>query len=131
MKNKLLEALCKAKTVAVSGHVRSDGDCVGSCMALYHYIKDNYADTKAVVFLEPDVYKRQGLDRPLKKEKDFARSLGKEVELKLYKPVNKQKEFIGCLKEYDKDTVTIELDDEETVTFNRADIAIIRLAFFY
>lgn len=59
MKNKLLEALCKAKTVAVSGHVRSDGDCVGSCMALYHYIKDNYADTKAVVFLEPvaDSYK--------------------------------------------------------------------------
>lgn len=59
MKNKLLESLCKAKTVAISGHVRSDGDCVGSCMALYHYIKDNYADTKAVVFLEPvaDSYK--------------------------------------------------------------------------
>lgn len=72
-----------------------------------------------------------GLDRPLKKEKDFARSIGKEVELKLYKPVNKQKEFIGCLKDFDKDTVTIELDDEETVTFNRSDIAIIRLAFFY
>lgn len=72
-----------------------------------------------------------GLDRPLKKEKDFARSIGKEVELKLYKPVNKQKEFIGRLKDFDKDTVTIELDDEETVTFNRSDIAIIRLAFFY
>ena len=62
MKNKLLEALCKAKTVAVSGHVRSDGDCVGSCMALYHYIKDNYADTKAVVFLEPVVDSYKVLD---------------------------------------------------------------------
>ena len=39
-----------------------------------------------------------GLDRPLKKEKDFARSIGKEVEIKLFKPVNKQKEFIGEFK---------------------------------
>ena len=72
-----------------------------------------------------------GLDRPLKKEKDFARSIGKEVEIKLFKPVNKQKEFIGELKAYDKNTVTIQLDDEETVVFNRSDIAVIRLAFFY
>ena len=50
-----------------------------------------------------------GLDRPLKKEKDFARSIGKEVEIKLFKPVNKQKEFIGELKAYDKNTVTIQL----------------------
>lgn len=72
-----------------------------------------------------------GLDRPLKKEKDFARSIGKEVEIKLYKPVNKTKEFIGCLKAYDKDTVTIELDDEEEMTFKRSDIAVIRLAFLW
>lgn len=59
MKNKLLELLSGAETVAVSGHVRPDGDCVGSCMALCHYIKDNYADMRVVVFLEPvaDSYK--------------------------------------------------------------------------
>ena len=45
--------------------------------------------------------------------------------------MNKQKEFIGELKAYDKNTVTIQLDDEETVVFNRSDIAVIRLAFFY
>lgn len=72
-----------------------------------------------------------GLDRPLKKEKDFERSLGKEVEVKLYKAIDKQKEFIGCLTAYDKDTVTIQLDEAEDMTFNRSDIAIIRLAFFY
>lgn len=72
-----------------------------------------------------------GLDRPLKKEKDFARSIGKEVEIKLFKPVNKQKEFIGELTAYDKNTVTVQLDDEETMVFNRSDIAVIRLAFFY
>ena len=48
-----------------------------------------------------------GLGRPLKKEKDFARSIGEEVEIRTYRAVNRQKEFIGYLKEYDKDTVTI------------------------
>ena len=39
-----------------------------------------------------------GLGRPLKKDKDFERSLGEEVELRLYKPRNRQKEFTGILK---------------------------------
>ena len=30
------------QTVAIAGHVRPDGDCVGSCLATYNYIKDNY-----------------------------------------------------------------------------------------
>ena len=29
-------------TVAISGHIRPDGDCVGSCLAVYNYICDNY-----------------------------------------------------------------------------------------
>ena len=49
-----------------------------------------------------------GLGRPLKKERDFERSLGEEVEIRLYKALNKQKEFTGILKAYDKETVTIE-----------------------
>ena len=40
------------KTVGISGHVRPDGDCVGSCMAVYHYIRDNFPDISADVYLE-------------------------------------------------------------------------------
>ena len=69
-----------------------------------------------------------GLGRPLKKERDFERSLGEEVELRLYKPRNRQKEFTGILKAYDKDTVTLEMDGAEEV-FERGEIALIRLAF--
>ena len=69
-----------------------------------------------------------GLGRPLKKERDFERSLGEEVEIRLYKALNKQKEFTGILKAYDKETVTIETAEGELV-FNRSDIARIRLAF--
>lgn len=70
-----------------------------------------------------------GLGRPLKKDKDFERSLGDEVEIRLYKPRNKQKEFAGILKAYDKATVTIQLEDGEDQVFDRGEIALIRLAF--
>ena len=70
-----------------------------------------------------------GLGRPLKKERDFARSLGEEVEIRTYRMVNKQKEFRGILKAYDKDTVTIETEEEEEQIFERENIALIRLAF--
>ena len=70
-----------------------------------------------------------GLGRPLKKEKDFARSIGEEVEIRTFRPINRQKEFIGILEAYDKETVTIELEEEEKMQINRSDIALIRLAF--
>lgn len=72
-----------------------------------------------------------GLGRPLKKEKDFARSIGEDVEIRTYRAIDKQKEFIGILKEYDKDTVTLEYEDETTQVFDRADIALIRLALYF
>ena len=70
-----------------------------------------------------------GLGRPLKKEKDFARSIGEEVEIRTFRPINRKKEFIGILEAYDKETVTIELEEEEKMQINRSDIALIRLAF--
>lgn len=69
-----------------------------------------------------------GLGRPLKKEKDFARSMGEEVEVRTYRAIDRQKEFVGILKEYDKDTVTLEMEDGSERTFERNDIALIRLA---
>ena len=71
-----------------------------------------------------------GLDRPLKKEKDFARSVGKEVEVRLYKSIDKKKEFVGLLDSYDDHSVTLELEDGNTKTFEKSAIALIRLAFF-
>lgn len=70
-----------------------------------------------------------GLGRPLKKEKDFKRSLGEQVEIKLYRAVDRQKDFAGVLVSYDENTVTIRYEDGEESTFNRKDIALIRLAF--
>ena len=70
-----------------------------------------------------------GLMRPLKKEKDYKRSVGKLIDIKLYKPVDKCKEFTAVLDSYDKDTVTIKMDDDTQKTFDRSNLAMIRLAF--
>ena len=50
---KIDEYLDGVKTVAIGGHVRPDGDCIGSCMGMYLYLKKNYPEIKAEVFLEP------------------------------------------------------------------------------
>ncbi len=69
-----------------------------------------------------------GLGRPLKKEKDFKRSLGEEVEVRTYRAIDRQKEFTGILKDFDKETVTLEYEDESVQVFEKSDIVLIRLA---
>ena len=68
-----------------------------------------------------------GLDRPLKKDKDFERHLGEQVELKTFKPYDGIKEFTGILKAYSADTVTITFEDGD-FDFTRKDLSMIRPA---
>ena len=51
--NSLKEILKGVKTASISGHVRPDGDCTGSCLATYNYIKENYPDISVDLYLEP------------------------------------------------------------------------------
>lgn len=86
--------------------------------------KEDYIDESYILEVSSP-----GLGRPLKKDKDFVRSMGSEVEIRLYKAIEKQKEFTGILKDFDKNSVTIELENGEEKSFGRSDIALIRLAF--
>ncbi len=72
-----------------------------------------------------------GLLRPLKKDKDFARNLGKMVEIRLFKPLadSKTKEFEAELKEFDDKNITVIMEDDEEVQIERSNLALIRLAF--
>ncbi|MBE5906825.1 MAG: ribosome maturation factor RimP [Lachnospiraceae bacterium] len=72
-----------------------------------------------------------GLGRPLKKEKDYMRSMGKELEIRTYRAIDKQKEFFGYLKAYDEKTVTIETEEDKELTFEKSEIALIRLAVHF
>ena len=104
------------------------GITVDDCEAVSRRFSD-ILDEKDYI---PDSYvfevSSPGLGRPLKKEKDFKRSLGEEVEIRTYRAIERQKEFTGILKAYDENTVTIAYEDDTEQTFERADIALIRLA---
>ena len=81
-------------------------------------IKDNY-------FLEVC---SSGLDRPLKKEKDFIRYAGYDVEIKLYKPLNGTKQLEGELIGLTEDKKIKVVIDNNEVEFDKKDIALIKLA---
>lgn len=50
---KLDEIIKDKKLIGIAGHVRPDGDCAGSTLAVYNYIKDNYSDKDVRLYLEP------------------------------------------------------------------------------
>lgn len=83
----------------------------------------------------PDAYifevSSPGLGRTLKKDRDFERELGSEVEVKLFKAVDGQKEYTGYLDDYDENTITIGFEDDTQITFERSEIAKINLAVHF
>lgn len=50
---RLTEELEGIRTVAIAGHVRPDGDCVGSCLAVCNYIREQFPEISVQVYLEP------------------------------------------------------------------------------
>lgn len=118
---------------------KAGGITVDDCEAVSRELSD-LLDVEDFI---PDAYilevSSPGLGRQLKKEKDFKRSIGEEVEVKLYKGIEllnekgkkvKVKEIFGYLREYDEETVTVEIEDESLV-ISRKEIAIIRLAVHF
>ncbi len=48
----LLEEIKMANSIGICGHIRPDGDCLGSVTAMYNYIKENFSEKEVKVFLE-------------------------------------------------------------------------------
>lgn len=68
-----------------------------------------------------------GLGRPLKKERDFDRSIGEEVEVHLYRSLNGNKQYVGLLKSYDKNTITIEIEEGSEINLDRVNVSLVKL----
>ncbi len=68
-----------------------------------------------------------GADRVLKKEAHFQQFLNNEVELKLYRSKDGQKEWVGFLKTWDNGDVTLEVGENTLVTFEKKEVAQVRL----
>ncbi len=84
-----------------------------------NYINDSY-------FLE---ISSPGIERHIRKDKHLEKSLGEEIDIKLFTPIDKQKEIIGILKQFDKDTLTIEKEEKKELIIQRNNISLIKRAF--
>ena len=82
------------------------------------YIKEQY-------FLEVS---SPGLERTLRKDKHFQKQIGNEISVKLYKAIDKQKEIIGTLEEYNENEITIKVNSE-TIKIDLKNIAIAKTIF--
>lgn len=105
---------------------KEGGVTIDDCEAVSRALSDALDNPE---FIEDAYYlevSSPGLGRTLKKDRHFEKSIGMEVDLKTYKPVDGSKEFTGTLKSFDKDTVTLMILEKE-VSFSRKDIAKINL----
>ena len=67
-----------------------------------------------------------GIDRPLKKDRDFERAMGKELQIKLYAPLEKKKEWIGELISFNADSFAIRTEQGKELVILKKDCALIR-----
>lgn len=109
---------------------KPEGVSIQDCETVSRLLSDALDEADFI----PDAYilevSSPGLGRTLKKDRHFEKSLGQEVEIKLFQAVAHAKEFRGVLQGYDAQSITIALQDTtETKVFQRNDIALIRLAF--
>lgn len=106
---------------------KPEGVNIGDCETVSRALSDKLDEAD---FIE-DAYilevSSPGLGRTLKKDKHLEKSIGEEVEVRLYKPVEKCKDFTGILKRFDAEQLVIETAEKE-MTFARKEIALIRLA---
>lgn len=82
------------------------------------YIKEAY-------FLEVS---SPGVERVLRKDKHLEQNIGKEIEIKLFKPIENEKIQDGILKQYNEEAITIEVNDEEKI-IDRKNIALMKLKY--
>ena len=110
---------------------KEGGITIDDCVLVSRYLSpllDKYEnEIKDAYILEVS---SPGLLRPLKKDKDFERKLQEMIEIKLFKPVDqiKGKEFEAQLISYDADQITVLLDNDEKISIQRSNLALVRPA---
>ena len=97
-------------------------DCVDVSRKLSDKLdEDDFIDSEYILEVSSP-----GLGRTLKSDRDFSKSIGIDTDIKLYKPIDKVKEFEGILKAFDNDTLTFLIDGNERV-FNKSEVASVKL----
>ncbi|MCD8197701.1 MAG: ribosome maturation factor RimP [Lachnospiraceae bacterium] len=107
---------------------KTGGITIDDCELVSRYLSDRLDEEDYIEESYILEVSSPGLGRPLKKEKDFVRSRGEPVEVRLFRALDGQKEFEGILEDWNRDTVTLKMENEATLVIERTNIALIRLA---
>lgn len=83
------------------------------------YIKEQY-------FLEVS---STGLEKVLRKDKHLKDNVGNKIEIKLFKPIDKKKEYMGILKEFNDNEITLEIENNHEMKISRKEISCIKTVF--
>jgi len=127
-----VEFVKEAGTFYLRAYIDKEGGInINDCEVVSRRLSD-LLDQKDFI---PDAYilevSSPGLGRTLKKDKHFEKSIGEEVEIKLFKAIDKQKEFVGYLDSFDEEKIVIADENDNLTEFERSDIASIRLVVHF
>jgi len=70
-----------------------------------------------------------GIERILRKDKHLKENIGKEIEVKLFKPIKNQKEYVGMLKDFNSENIKIQLTDNDEIDLERKNISLIKVKY--
>lgn len=104
------------------------GISIDDCEKVNNEITDMLDDANIIkdqYFLE---ISSPGVERHIRKETHLEEHINKDIDVKLFKPINKQKELVGRLKEFNKDTLTL-LVENEKIKLERNNISSMKRAF--
>lgn len=93
-------------------------DAINDILDEANYIKESY-------YLEVS---SPGIERIIRKEEHLESAKEKEVEVKLFKPIEKQKEYIGTLKKWNENTIYLEVEENE-IQIERKNISLMKLRY--
>lgn len=94
-------------------------DAINDLLDEADYIKDQY-------FLEVS---SPGIERNIRKDKHLEQNIGNKIEIKLFKPANGLKQYVGILKQYDSDNIVVEDENENEIKLDRKNIALIKTVY--
>lgn len=86
---------------------KEGGITLDDCQLVSEYLSDKLDEVDPIEHSYILEVSSPGLDRPLKKPRDFERNIGKEIEISLYAPIDKRKKFEGELIEFTGDKIII------------------------
>ncbi len=105
-------------------YIDKDGGIdLDDCQKLSHEIDDEIEKQNIIKNSYILEISSPGLDRQLKKDRDFEREMGKDIDIVTYVPINGKKKFTSKLSAFDAESVTV----DENINILRSQISSVRL----